>query len=125
MTREEEIWNAINNLQIGNYNEDDPSDNDEYDGSDLQNAFCAGAKWADANPKSPWISVKDKLPCDEKDMVIEYVTGLELRTKKVCVLLEDGFIDITYMYSFPPNGWHWNICDAITHWFPIPEPPKE
>ena len=87
--------------------------------------FTAGAKWADAHPISPWISVKDKLPCDEKDMVIEYVAGLELRTKKVGVLLEGGFIDITYMYSFPPNGWHWNICDAITHWFPIPEPPKE
>lgn len=83
-----------------------------------------GLKVADANPKSPWISVKNKLPCDEKDMVIEFLKGVELRTKKVGVLLEDGFIDITYMYRFPPHGWHWNTCDVITHWFPIPEPPK-
>ena len=84
-----------------------------------------GVIFADQNPKSPWISIKDKLPCDEKDMVIEFLAGKELRTKKVVVLLEDGFTDITFMYSFPPHGWHWNIDDVITHWFPIPEPPKE
>lgn len=83
--------------------------------------FLEGAKFVLENQ---WISVKDKLPCDEKDMIIEFLAGVELRTKKVGVLLEDGFIDITYMYSFPPHGWYWNICDIITHWFPIPEPPK-
>lgn len=116
MTRRKEIDNAKNEfykriLEDGYY----------YDPRDC---FEEGAEWADANPKSPWISVKDKLPCDEEDMVIEFLEGVELRTKKVCVLLEDGFIDITYMYRFPPHGWHWNTCDVITHWFPIPEPPK-
>lgn len=108
MTREEQI--AIASCAYGSK------------GSSID--FEQGAKWADANPKSPWISAKDKLPCDEKDMVMEFLAGVELRTKKVGVLLEDGFIDITYMYRFPPHGWHWNICDVITHWFPIPEPPK-
>ena len=92
---------------------------------DPRDCFEEGAKWADEHPKSPWISVKEELPCDEKDMVIEILAGIELRTKKVLVLLEDGTIGITYMYSFPPYGWHWNINDVITHWFPIPEPPKE
>lgn len=91
----------------------------------VEKAFIEGAKWADEHPKSPWISVKEELPCDEKDMVIEILAGIELRTKKVLVLLEDGIIGITYMYSFPPYGWHWNINDVITHWFPIPELPKE
>ena len=91
----------------------------------VEKAFIEGAKWADEHPKSPWISVKEELPCDEKDMVIEILAGIELRTKKVVVLLEDGIIGITYMYSFPPYGWHWNINDVITHWFPIPELPKE
>lgn len=71
MTREEEIWNAINNLQIGDYNEDDSSDNDEYDGNDLQNAFCTGAKWADKNQKNPWIKWNDKKP-EEGIEVIAY-----------------------------------------------------
>ena len=91
----------------------------------VEKAFIEGAKWADEHPKSPWISVKEELPCDEKDMVIEILAGIELRTKRVLVLLEDGIIGITYMYSFPPYGWHWNINDVITHWFPIPELPKE
>ena len=109
MTREEQI--AIASCAYGSR------------GSSID--FTVGAKWADSHPKSPWISVKEKLPCDEKDMVIEILAGIELRTKKVLVLLEDGIIGITYMYSFPPYGWHWNINDVITHWFSIPEPPKE
>ena len=84
-----------------------------------------GLDVADADPKSPWISVKDKLPCNEKDLIVEIIKGVELRTKKVVVLFEDGFIDVTYMYKFPSHGWHWNICDTITHWMPIPKLPKE
>lgn len=88
-------------------------------------SFIEGAKWADSNPKSPWISVKDKLPCNEKDLIVEILKGVELRTKKVGVLSEDGYIDTSYMYSLPPHGWHWNTNDTITHWFPLPERPKE
>ena len=31
--------------------------------------FEAGAKWADNNPKSPWISVEDDLPCNHREYV--------------------------------------------------------
>ena len=55
MTRDEEIWNAIFNLRLGNYN-DDLLKNEEYSGNDLQDAFCKGAKWADEHPNR-WISV--------------------------------------------------------------------
>ena len=120
MTREEEIRNAIDEI----FPIPHSGKGRTYEQALMATGFEAGVKWADANPKSPWISVKDKLPCDEEDMVIEFLKGVELRTKKVGVLLEDGFIDITYMYRFPPHGWHWNTCDVITHWFPIPEPPK-
>ena len=117
MKREEEIDNAKTAFY------ERVLEDDYY--YDPRDCFEEGAKWADVHPKSPWISVKEELPCDEKDMVIEFLVGIELRTKKVVVLLEDGFTDITFMYSFPPHGWHWNIDDVITHWFPIPEPPKE
>ena len=30
--------------------------------STAEDAFIAGANWADNNPKSPWISVKERLP---------------------------------------------------------------
>ena len=121
MTRQEEIRNAVDTIfPIP------PSEKGrKYEQALMATGFESGIKWADEHPKSPWISVKEELPCDEKDMVIEILAGIELRTKKVLVLLEDGIIGITYMYSFPPYGWHWNINDVITHWFPIPEPPKE
>ena len=129
MTRKEQIKKQadIYTDNASNYTawSDDGGWSDTNDIELVEKAFIEGAKWADAHPKSPWISIKDKLPCDEKDMVIEFLVGMELRTKKVVVLLEDGFTDITFMYSFPPHGWHWNIDDVITHWFPIPELPKE
>ena len=99
--------------------------NENYTEYDIQQAFEKGAQWADNNPKSPWISVKDKLPCNEKDLIVEIIKGVELRTKKVGVLSIDGYIDISYMYSLPPHGWHWNTNDTITHWFPLPERPKK
>ena len=121
MTRQEEIRNAVDTIFPIS-----PSEKGrKYEQALMATGFESGIKWADEHPKSPWISVKEELPCDEKDMVIEILAGIELRTKKVLVLLEDGIIGITYMYSFPPYGWHWNINDVITHWFPIPEPPKE
>ena len=27
-------------------------------------SFIEGAKWSDANPQTPWISVKEDLPCN-------------------------------------------------------------
>ena len=124
MTREEEIKCASKDY-INYLLDKQEYHNENYTEYDIQQAFEKGAQWVDDNPKSPWISVEDKLPCDDKEMVMEYVAGLETRTKKVCVLLENGFTDITYMYRLPPCGWHWNTRDVITHWFPIPELPKE
>lgn len=55
MTREEEIKQAVeNNLDVSFYT--------PQDGELLKETFYIGAKWADENPQSPWISVKDKLP---------------------------------------------------------------
>ena len=32
-------------------------------------AFICGAYWADDNPKSPWISVDDDLPCNHEELI--------------------------------------------------------
>ena len=120
MTREEQIRNAVDTTFPIHPSEKGRN----YEQSLMATGFEAGAQWADANPKSPWISVKDKLPCNEKDLIVEVFKGVELRTKKVGVLSIDGYIDISYMYSLPPHGWHWNTNDTITHWFPLPERPK-
>ena len=127
MTREEEIWDAINNLQIGVYNEDDSSDNDEYDGSDIQDAFYLGARWADENPKSPWISVNDDLPCNHSDLVLTY-NNRPFLTRFVYVITDNiHTLFLCNMKKSDNNIWIWNYSskDKITHWMPIPELPKE
>ena len=121
MTREERAFEASKRFEESLTEKDIAT----LSKDDMCFAFQLGVKWADANPKSPWISVKDKLPCNEKYLIVEIIKGVELRTKKVGVLSIDGYIDISYMYSLQPHGWHWNTNDTITHWFPLPERPKK
>lgn len=81
-------------------------------------AFIAGAEWADKNPKSPWISVEDKLPEPEKEVII--------LDKRKC-------IDIDFLTDDGDGGYYWwksedaifSENDEISHWMPIPQLPKE
>ena len=112
MTREEEIRNAIDTIfPIP------PSEKGrKYEQALMATGFEAGVKWADSNPKSPWISVDDDLPCYHEELKPN-----SYATYKVIVLLNDGRIRETYMFY---DKW----CEyrkKITHWMPIPELPKE
>ena len=99
MTREEQI--AIGSCAYGSR------------GSSID--FTVGAKWADEHPKSPWISVKDKLPTEEKD-------GLSI---KVLVVSTKGKIDFS-RYDYDMEGWISPVLDIeFTHWMHIPEPTKK
>ena len=51
--------------------------------------FEAGAKWSDANPKSPWISVEDDLPCNHEEMIHVVVENVELRTDRILAMTDD------------------------------------
>lgn len=87
--------------------------------------FEAGAKWADANPKSPWISVDDDLPCNHEDM-IALVGNLSKHTCSVLVRFDHGGINFAYMYcSGCKQDWHWAESSIITHWMPIPKLEEE
>ena len=80
--------------------------------------FIAGAEWADKNPKSQWISVEDRLPEPEKEVII-------LNKRKQ--------VDIDFLTDDFEGGYYWwksdeaIFCedDEITHWMPIPQLPKE
>ena len=126
MKRDEEIWNAIFKLRLGEYSDDGSLGNDEYSSDDLQNAFYNGAKWADSNPKSPWISVKEDLPCNHSDLVLTY-NDIPFSTKRVLVMTDIHTLFLCEMKKDNDRGWIWNYStkDKITHWFPIPELPKE
>ena len=92
--------------------------------------FRLGAEWADANPKSTWISVKDDLPCNNPNNIHFGFTNRVLATDG-----KDVFI--AYMKKVKDDKWIWctddnNVAtisnvlvDPITHWMPFPKPPKE
>ena len=60
---------------------------------------------ADVQPIDRWISVEDRLPEERK-----------------CVLVCDGkWTWISWIYK---GEWHGGFC-TVTHWQPLPYPPKE
>lgn len=67
---------------------------------------------ADAQ-KPEWISVKDRLP-DKKHEA--YLCSLDS-----CLFPGSQYIGI---HTFCDN-WEWDVSGTVTHWMPLPEPPKE
>ena len=81
----------------------------------------------DNDVPSKWISVKDRLPIEEakaheQEWCEEYCEFL--------VMIERGLLPTTLYYDWENNEW-FRINTAferetykITHWMPLPEPPK-
>ena len=76
--------------------------------------YCKG--WNDAVDAMPkWISVEDRLPEDDQDVL-------------VCV--NKNTIDTGYCsFGYDPSVRNWyayaSVSNNVTHWMPLPEPPKE
>ena len=122
MTRQEEIRTAVDTIVPIL-----PSNNGRtYEQALIASGFEEGVKWADKNPKSPWISVKDDLPCNHSDLVLTY-NDTPFSTKRVLVRTDIHTLFLCEMKEDDDRGWIWNYStkDKITHWFPIPELPKE
>lgn len=75
----------------------------------LIKTFIAGAKWADKNPKSPWISVEDKLPDDGVLVIVAYQWILG---------------EILYASDVFHIDYGWEGYEDIVAWMPIPELPE-
>lgn len=116
MTRDEEIWNAIFNLRLGDYN-DNLLKNDEYSGNDLQDAFYKGAKWADEHPNR-WISVEDRLPKQNKKVI---VICEKLDTAPFYKISLGHIVDKTISKD-NYNGWD---IPNVVYWTPMPKLPEE
>ena len=109
MTREQEINNAASK-----YIEENSMEDGYVVISDHKDSFIEDAEWADANPKSPWISVNEKLPPIEKNNL----------SIKVIVVSTKGKIDFS-RYDYDMEGWISPILDIVfTHWMFLPELPK-
>ena len=81
--------------------------------------FTVGAKWADANPKNPWISVEDDLPCNHEELV-------EYDVSTVLVFVKTKYsTDTDYMRLYGDFTWRWERYRNITHWMIIPKLSEE
>ena len=76
-----------------------------------------GLKAADDNPKPPWISVDDDLPCNHQDLIHSNYTD------RVLVLSRNGYSEVSFMCIIE-GAWEWNTLITVLYWMPIPEPPK-
>lgn len=73
---------------------------------------------------SEWISVKDKLP-KENGIYIVYAQGGTsvagwIWYDNVVVAAEYAFCE----WTWNENGIEWDISGIVTHWMPLPEPPR-
>lgn len=109
MTRNEEIRQEALNWK---------TDDNEFI---AQTAFEAGAKWADEHQKSPWISVKDRLPDYEQDCLLSYesafieIGGRYTKESGVPYLDENGFV------TKRNGGRYTGDVVHVDYWMPIPE----
>lgn len=78
-----------------------------------------GLDAADKEPLIHWISVKDDLPCNHKELTPKDYT-VEVLTLDNC-----NFYRVVRMWKFH-DKWVWGLDDLpITHWMTLPELPKE
>ena len=76
-----------------------------------------GLDVADANPKSPWISVEDDLPCNHREYVdLKYNSY----TCQMLVRCKNGIYSVERMVMIF-GRWKWTGSNDITHWMPIPK----
>lgn len=82
-----------------------------------------GLDVADSNPKSPWISVEDDLPCNHEELIRG--TEISERTKTFKVFVTNIYGENWSDYMIYKNGkWRWNSYEP-DYWMPAPKLPKE
>lgn len=75
-------------------------------------AFLHGVEFAENNQ---WISVKDDLPCNHKELLHK-----NNNTKRVLVI-DNGYPNVGEMFKMRNGSWGWLFSRKITHWMPIPK----
>ena len=71
------------------------------------------------NPKLPWISVKDDLPCNHKELIDPMLIGACEET--VLVVVWNGSSEALDYMMHIDNEWKWYHNESNTHWCPLPE----
>ena len=79
-------------------------------------------KAADVQPVDRWISCKDKMPEDNTLVLFVYVS--KNGVKSVHYGYHQTLKGLGSSWAKPSGGWQY-CDDDITHWHPLPEPPKD
>ena len=131
MTREEQVSKAMEGI-FNDVNRECNNDDKMFDIVEYSKRI---AQWFDEHPKSPWISVKDRLPEKHRQIKIKHGDAdLDWISAEVIFIDDDGDCFVG-MYDFGTEQWvinqdvflyYHDVYDGgiITHWMPIPEVPK-
>lgn len=78
---------------------------------------------------SEWISVEDRLPKENGDYIIYLNDGNPVFDKDI-FYKDLVVINIINTAKYDCGKWfyydddEWDITDIVTHWMPLPEPPR-
>jgi hypothetical protein len=71
-------------------------------------------------PKQEWISVEDRLPTEQREVLAYY--GFDNGDGDLGMMFTGV---LTYFaYDKKPHFQHEDLRLRVTHWMPLPEPPK-
>lgn len=120
MSREKEKIDASKRFAQSLY----ASDMKTLNRDDLAFIFQMGAKWSDAHPASPWVSVKESLPKEDPERN-------DYMSVEVLTITDKGHIQLdTYDYQnqewFIRSEFFFDEDDSlgeVTHWMYIPKLP--
>lgn len=104
------IYNALANYLATN----------AYLNDTAQDVLCMVAKWIDEAPEvdtPKWIPVTERLP----DTFGEYIVAV----KDVSGEMYSDYADFNLFQQRWTTGLFLGVRDKVTHWMPLPEPPKE
>lgn len=73
-------------------------------------------------PVNQWINCKDKMPEDNTSVLFVYVS--ENGIKSVHYGYHQTLKGLGSSWAKPSGGWQY-CDDEVTHWMPLPEPPKD
>ena len=69
-----------------------------------------------------WISVKDRLP-DVSDEFLDWSQHIVCLKNKAVIIMEYHTLNGTHRWFYQGVGEE-NKFNPVTHWMPLPEPPK-
>ena len=71
--------------------------------------------------KQEWISVEERLPEDNGDELIVCTEDGFVGAARFTAVIEEGFC---WMENEGSDFYDGDLIEGVTHWMPLPEPPK-